>query len=179
MIQILLETSPGYNSVEMARKAIDAGCEWLIVPRDAHDNDVANLAKLCREEGIILTIEDNIELCRQHELHGVHLSGGSNPAAVRQELGAEAIVGAEISSIDTATALAKADIDYFALQPCDVAVATQALQAGVEAHFVLLADGVEQALSLLPQGFSGMCLKASSFTSEDPSAEIKLLIDNI
>lgn len=180
MIQILLHTNKKYSQVELAQKSIDAGCQWLILP-DAPINDEAKgIIDLCREAGVILTIEDNVEACREFGLHGVLLHTGANPVAVRAEIGAEAVIGAEITSVASATALSKADIDYFLISTDDASIIGEARKAGVEVHFVADLTGcaatradVDKVMSL---GFSGAYISSAQFTGDDIAAEISALI---
>lgn len=183
MIQILLQRNEKYTQAELAQKAIEAGCQWLVLPdasTAALRADAQGIIDLCREAGVILTVENNIEACREFGLHGVLLRTGANPAAVRADIGAEAVIGAEIASAAAATALAKADIDYFMISENAAPIIAEARKAGVEVHFVAdltaatatRAD-VDRAMSL---GFSGAYISASQFTGDDAAADIAALI---
>lgn len=164
MIQILLDSGSEYSRAELAQMAIEAGYEWLIMPDDSPErlrDELPDISALCREAGVILTIADNVAACREYGLHGVFLHKGADPAAVRNDLGAEAIIGAEIASAATATVLARADIDYFALEPTDAAVIAEARKAGVDKHFVAITDNKETTETLLAEGFSGFIIPAA------------------
>lgn len=180
MIQILLQTNGEYTPTQLAQKAIDAGCQWLILPDAPINEEAKGIIDLCREAGVILTIENNVEACREFGLHGVLLHLGANPAAVRAEIGAEAVIGAEITSVASATALSKADIDYFLISTDDASIIGEARKAGVEVHFVAnLTDrvatraDVDKAMSL---GFSGACVSSAKFSGDDIAADISALI---
>lgn len=183
MIQIILNTNDHYSATEMAQTAIEAGCGWLIMPDVSSDElreTVPTLVELCRESGTILTIIDNIEAAKEYGLHGVLLTAGHNPAQVRQEIGAEAIIGAEIFSIDTATALAGADIDYYAITPDKTVIATEAKTMKIPVHFVaLLGDEVPTAeliADLRSKGVDGICMGSKIFDYDDADARIARLL---
>ena len=158
MLQILLENNGKSSLADSARQALKDGFEWLILPPDTTDDDIDTVAGICREAGVILTIEDNIEACRKHGLHGVFLRLGANPPAVRRELGAEAIIGAEIASAATATELAKADIDYFAMPPAASHVVGEIRSAGIQTPIVAIGTTAAELQPLLAAGFSGIMI---------------------
>lgn len=57
---------------------------------------------------------------RELSLHGVFLTkNDASPVKVREELGAEAIIGAIVGTPDAALSLERADIDYVALTKSD------------------------------------------------------------
>lgn len=185
MIQIYLNNSDKYTAEEMAQMAVEAGCQWLIIadaPIEELRQTAPVIVELCREEGIILTFENNIEAARELGVHGVFMRSGANPAAIRLELGAEAIIGAEIGSADTATALAGADIDYYALPEDATALLADAKTAVPQQHYVALCAGKPDAAhlgGLRNAGFDGFCIAATAFeNAADPVAEMKVLVDS-
>lgn len=182
MIQIILDHSEAFSQAEMAQMAVEAGCGWLILaqaPIEQLRQTAPDIVELCRESGVILTIENDIDAARELGLHGVFLSQGGNPASVRQELGADAIIGAEISSVASATALATADIDYFALAATDGAIAAEAKAAGVETHFVALCPTLADYTTAKSGGaFSGYCLNSSALGDDDPEGSLHSLFAN-
>lgn len=124
MLQFQLRPNPRYSLAELAQMAIEGGCGWIVlsapgVTDEALREEFAELVPLCREAEVILTVEDRPEAAREHGLHGVYLSStsGISPAKVREELGAEAIIGVEAGSASTIRPLEAMDIDYAVLSP--------------------------------------------------------------
>lgn len=115
MIQFEIISSEKYPAAEQTRQAIDAGCGWIVIDPKAFDKAVVGM---CRDAGVILTIEDDADLAKEHGVHGVLVSGADRALELRNQLGAEAIIGARIDEEDDAALeailnrLAKADIDY-------------------------------------------------------------------
>lgn len=186
MMQIILNSNDNYSMAEMAQIAIEAGCGWLILPDMAIEKlreEIGDIVEMCRENGTILTIRNNVAAAREFGIHGLMLDLGQNPVAVREELGAEAIIGAVIADASSATALAAADIDYFILKPEQAAIAAAAKEAGVENHFVALCKGDEIDNSTLKtlrsEGFSGICADSSLFNCDDPAERIAELTKSI
>ncbi len=122
-------------------------------------------------------------------MHGVLTDGSKcSPAALREELGAEAIIGALAGSADAVLSLARADIDY------------AALAAGVSQATGLIADvrlrPVAKFLSWLTAPtcrfippkrrcrcsrpvFSGICAGAHFFVGVSPVDEISTLLKGV
>ena len=170
----------------MAQMAVEAGAAWLQlrVPEvsDAELREVCpDIISMCREGGVILTIEDRVEMARELGLHGIFLhKGAASPVAVRQDLGPEAIIGAEIGSPDAAATLEKADIDYVALS--ETGAGAVALINDIRAAacpIPVVAYVPDEALTpdvvtrLLGEGFSGICSEGGFFSAADPVAAIE------
>ena len=123
MLQFIAERNERYSISEQVKMATDSGCAWvqLCLPdiTDAETKELTDtVVPMCREAGIILTIEDNAELAQQLGLHGVHLTNSeANARQMRQDLGAEAIIGINITSAQGVPTLAKLDIDYVTVAP--------------------------------------------------------------
>lgn len=185
MIQIRLAHSGRYSISEMGQMAVEGGCLWLVIDMpDAdpgHWRDIAEeLVPLCRDAGVMLSVANDVSAVRELSAHGVYLDLGSNPVKTRDDLGAEAIVGAQIASADSAITLAKADIDYLVIAPgTDTAIIADARRCGVEIPFVALTDarGLQDHYSdMLALGFSGFCVTDGIFDTPDPVATVASLI---
>lgn len=125
MVQtIISNNSDKYSVAELAQMAVEGGCKWirLNLP-DCDDSFVRELCDdivpMCKEAGVMLTIDDRPELARTLGLHGVHLHDKKyNPMNVREDLGPEAVIGVTVGDPSVALAMKKADIDYVEL-PAD------------------------------------------------------------
>jgi len=170
----------------MGQMAVEGGCGWLVIampgaePGDWRDV-AAELVPLCRDAGVMLSIEDDTDAVRELGAHGVYLNLGANPAKVREDLGAEAIVGAQIGSADSAVALAKADIDYLTLAPgADYSLISQARTGGAEIPFVAVVEArdlVENYKNYIVSGFDGFYVTGGIFETEDPVATVEKLLE--
>ena len=122
MLQIIISPSERYSIGEMAQMAVEAGATWLVLSLPETDAGAmremcADIVELCRESGVMLSVENNVVAARELALHGVFLSNNEvSPVKVREELGAEAIIGAVVGTPDAALSLERADIDYVALR---------------------------------------------------------------
>ncbi len=122
MLQYLLTPSEEYSRAELAQMAIEGGCKWIVLPTSGMDDaavreECAEIVPLCREAEVILTLTDRPELARELGLHGIYITsaGGLAPAKVREDLGAEAIIGVEVSSAASVKPMEAMDIDYVVL----------------------------------------------------------------
>ena len=100
MIQIIIRNeNDRYSVAELVQMAVEGGCRWIRI--DLPDADEAymlelgeQIVPLCREAGVILTIDNHPDIARKLGLHGVHVSDKAlNPVALREELGPEAVIG--------------------------------------------------------------------------------------
>lgn len=192
MLQIIIRPNDRYSLGECAQMAVEAGAKWLQLAVsdgdiDALREEIDEIVTLCRDGGVILTVEDRPDLARDFGLHGVFLHAGSqSPVAVRENLGAEAIIGAEAGSAGTAMSLYKADIDYVTVNLADSSAASvlaDIRKAGCEVPVVacipdamLDDDAVAKAVAA---GFSGACVGTAIFTGGDPVARIEGILKTI
>lgn len=194
MLQILIETNERYSVAESAQIAIEAGAQWLVLRADTiaetERREIGNaVTELCRESGVILTVDSDIDFARKLGIHGVLLHPGSKaPAAVREELGPEAIIGVEISSADTALALEKNDIDYMALDsdmPLEkvAEIIGTVRAAGGQIAFVSLGEQPtlepEYIEGLKAAGIAGLCCGRALFVAPDPVVAIENLLSEL
>lgn len=179
MIQIRIAPDERYSLSEMAQMAVEGGCGWIVLAMPGADpgewRDVgAELVPLCRDAGVILTVEDDVAAVRELGAHGVYLHIGSNAAKIREDLGPEAIVGAEVGSADAAVALGKADIDYLTIAPScgdPKALIAASRTGGAEVPFVAVCsadDVIANSASYLADGFVGFYVTGGVFDAADP-----------
>lgn len=193
MIQIRIYADERYSLSEMAQMAVEGGCRWIVIDPDGVDNTTllnegTQIAALCRETGVMLTIEGKCDAARELGLHGVYTPAANDAVAARQELGAEAVIGAEVASPDAATALAAADIDYLVLPfhgEEAAACIAQARNEDCQLPFVAKVNDDEvrpdTLRALLDTGFNGFWLIDGVFGHSDPVSrleEIFLMLDN-
>lgn len=189
MLQIKIAPSDRYSLAEMAQMAVEAGAQWIvIVPGDeSHFRDTGlEIATLCREAGIILTLEGSTNMTRELGLHGLFVPAGQSAPAAREALGPEAIIGTEVASAESALALEKADIDYVCL-PADTngeqaaEIIGRARQAGCTMPFVAEVQNALEAdyAALAAAGYAGFVAEDGIFDASDPVADIENLLARI
>ena len=185
MLQFIARINDRYSVAELAQMAIEGGCHWveLDLP-DASDDFVRETAlelkNLCMETGTFLTIVDRPEVAKEAGLHGVQLRGANarRAAEVREELGAEAIIGIEAAGADAILRTQNLDIDYATLPAglpvADVerivaAVRKAEMQLPVVASGEFTPDGAIEA--------SGIAVSAAIADAPDPVEATQLLVE--
>ncbi len=181
MIQIIIRNeNDRYSVAELVQMAVEGGCRWIRI--DLPDADEAymlelgeQIVPLCREAGVILTIDNHPDIARKLGLHGVHVSDKAlNPVALREELGPEAVIGVTVADVGTALAMAKADIDYVQLNDDFDAERIAAFMVDlrqVNPSYPVVAAGDEYAAAidaLLALGVSGVAVGAPMYKADDP-----------
>ncbi len=101
--------------------AISYGIGWIQLPTVGLDETGARelaeaVIPVCRDNDVILTLENQVEVVNQLHNHGVLLTAGSmHPAFVRERLGPHAIVGIAADSNYDFNTIKGVDIDYIVL----------------------------------------------------------------
>ena len=174
---------------DLARAAMKGGCMWLQLnaPEMTDDELKAVAERLipeCREHGVILTIENRPELARELGVHGVCLLGRDFSAgAVREKLGAEAIIGVEVATVAAASTKQSLDIDYVVM-PREftaqqrTAFIKDASALGLTIPVVASGDfTASDAPALKAEGVSGVLTGHSMSTSENPEEAVERMIE--
>lgn len=189
MLQVIITPSQRYTVSQAARIAVEAGAQWLQLRLPGMDETelraaVTDVAAFCREAGVMLTIEDRTDIALEMSLHGVFLHAGANPVKVREEFGAEAVIGTVVGSADAAIAMSRADIDYVALEEyTSPGLIAEVRRAGCRIPVVAyrpgsLLDGAEVE-SLMSQGFSGLCGADGVFDTDNPDERIAAILEQL
>lgn len=190
MLQFIATINDKYSVAELAQMAIEGGCHWveLYLPGASDDfvrATALELKSLCLETGTFLTIVDRPEVAREAGLHGVQLRGGmaAQAAALREELGAEAIIGIEAASAADILKVQNLDIDYATL-PAGMSVAevekTVAAVRAAEAQLPIVARGEftpDEAIEAIVAGASGVAVGEAISGADDPVEATHLLIE--
>lgn len=171
MIQIMISPSEGLLLGQQAADAIDAGAKWLELNlTDTADSEAVvadikeNMIPLCRERGVILTVRDNADIAKATGVHGVHIADKSlNAILMRNDLGAEAIIGIDIADAQAALTMQNNDIDYVRVgadidDDSAARLIADIRSAGAVIPVVrqLAADTAEKVQRAMSDGFSGV-----------------------
>ncbi len=180
MLQFIAQINDKYSIAESVQMAIEGGCGWiqLRLP-DMTDSEIRQMSDdiitMCREAGVFLTIEDRVEAARELHIHGVHLNRLDRPAAeLREELGAEAVIGIGVGDAASVIALRNADIDYVSVDasmPLDQikALISTVREAGVTIPVVVSGDiRPDDAQAFMEAGASGIATGRYLIESRDP-----------
>ncbi|MBD5276665.1 MAG: thiamine phosphate synthase [Bacteroides sp.] len=190
MLQFIASVNDKYSVAELAQMAIEGGCHWVELDLPGASDDFVRsttleLKDLCLETGTFLTIVDRPEVARETGLHGVQLRGAraAEAAAVREQLGAEAIIGIEVTRAEDILKVQNLDIDYATL-PAGLTVAqVEAIVKTVreaEVNLPIVARGEftpDEAIEMMVAGASGVAVGSSIADAPDPVEAVTLLIE--
>lgn len=190
MLQFIARINDKYSVAETAQMAIEGGCKWieLDLPGCSDEfvrNTALELKNLCVETGTFLTIVDRPEVAREAGLHGVQLRGtrAAEAAAVREQLGAEAIIGIEAASAADILKVQNLDIDYATLPaglPLERVAAIVADVRKAESRLPVVTSGEfspEEAIEAIVAGASGVAVSSVIISADDPVEATVLLVE--
>ena len=200
MLQFITNSPTVEGTVAQARQAIEGGCKWVqIRMKDAPDSDVEAAARqlipLCKDQGVILVIDDRVGVVMETRVHGVHLGPDDMPPAqAREVLGPHAIIGCTAHNADDIRRLSSLDIDYIGLGPYRHTttksklapllgseglsqVMAEVRAAGIETPVVaiggLTADDVTEVLRC---GASGIAISGDIISAPDPVEQTRKIL---
>lgn len=194
MLQFITHPSEKYSIAEEVQMAIEGGCRWIqLRMKDASDEEVKAVAldiiPMCKENDVILVIDDRVELTKELHVHGVHLGKEDmHPALAREYLGAEAIIGATANTAADIMALRKVDIDYIGLGPFRYtttksklspvlgldgyrATVKEVREAGIDIPIVAIGGiTIDDIEAIMSTGVNGIALSGEIINAENPSS---------
>ncbi len=170
--------------------AIKGGCSWIVLGYDnSDDSKIKKLAEeflpICREAGAILTLENRPELARELGVHGVLLSDKEFHATkIREDLGAEAIIGVVCDNVPAMASLKSADIDYIQLPTMPngliANLVNTAREAGIKTAIVATGDFlVDDVDAIMSTGVNGIATGRAITNTSDPIKTTIELIETL
>ena len=116
---------PDFPAAEQVRIAIQGGATLIQYRNKSFSPDCSQhlqeavlIREICKNAGIPLIVNDNIELALQIMADGVHLGqADGSPADARKRMGKDAIVGASVSNLEELARTDLASCDYMGTGP--------------------------------------------------------------
>lgn len=192
MLLFIAKRHPEFGLSEQVHLAIQAGCGWIQVctdgiPEQEIRDHMSVIVNECREQGVILTIEDNPDLATEMGVHGVYISVTScNARALREKLGAEAIIGIATASALSVGTLAALDIDYVTMpENTDIVAAASFVKivrsAGVNTPIVAVGEyAAANITDMIAVGVNGFALSLEDIKpASNPIQAIDCLLSKI
>lgn len=191
MLQFLTQLEDKYTVAEQMQMAVEGGCGWIIISQNSIDDaalreQAVDFIPMCREAGIMVTLENRPAVAKELGVHGVWLTDRNlAPRQIREELGPEAIIGVDVESPATVGALKAMDVDYATVN-LDMGaegiaqLVAQCRRGGVETLIVAVGD-VTLAMvdSVMGTGVNGIATGRSIMQSDDPVNYIVQMIDDL
>ncbi|HMS08328.1 MAG TPA: thiamine phosphate synthase [Pyrinomonadaceae bacterium] len=113
----------GLSHAEQVRRLAAAGATLIQLrekhlPADEFYEEAVKAVSAAREAGVVLLINDRVDIAKMTGADGVHLGQDDlPPAAARELLGPDAIIGFSTHSLAEAIAAASEPVDYIAFGP--------------------------------------------------------------
>jgi thiamine-phosphate pyrophosphorylase len=179
---------------DVVAQAFAAGCRWASVrEKDLSDDDQVALARMllptARRHGARLTLHGDAALAREAGVDGVHLSAGSDPAAARDMLGRDKLIGVSLHSITEAESIDPAAVDYAIAGPAfetpskpgyGPEIGRKGLsEIAAAARVPILAIGglnATRAAEVLAVGPAGIAVMGGVMRAVDPGQEVRALL---
>ena len=179
--------------LEIAAAAFAGGCRWFSLrekdlPAEERRALLAELVALGRRYGDTVTAHDDIAAVLATGADGVHLPGGSKPAAARKRL-PQGLIGVSTHSAAEAAAQLRAGADYVTLSPIFLtdskpgygpALGLDALAAAAATApgpiIALAGITPANAASCLAAGAGGIAVMGEVMRSPDPEETVRRLI---
>jgi len=181
----------GHREVALAAIAGGADAVQLRAP-ELSDRELlplaSELARACREAGVLFVVNDRIDVARLSGAGGAHVGQGDDPQAVRQRLGPGPVLGISVGSVAEARAAQAAGADYLGVtvfasptKPQAVPLGLDGLRTVVEATSVPVVGigGIDasNAAQVLAAGASGVAVVSAVGAAPDPVAATRELVE--
>ena len=114
MLQVVVPRSAIMAGTDIVKKLIAADVQWIRLTGKFSEDELRPVTELSSEAGIILVLDDDVELVEKSRIHGVHLTDWDRGKviSVREELGPHAIVGVTCTDPGLLKDLNGLDVDY-------------------------------------------------------------------
>ncbi|WP_246981768.1 thiamine phosphate synthase [Halorientalis marina] len=192
--------SAGRSTVEIVEAAIEGGIDAVQLRekgRSARERYELgqDLRDLTREAGVPLIVNDRLDLAAAVDADGVHLGDDDLPISVaREQLGADAVIGRSVSTVDAAEDAAAAGADYFGVgavystsskdtdpEQSEIGLdRVRAIDEAVDVPFVGI-GGItpENAADVVAAGADGVAVISAITAADDPAAATRTLNDAV
>lgn len=177
---------------EIAEAAFEAGCRWISVrEKDLSAAELAKLvAEICRRAenfSVKVSVHGSAETARESST-GVHLASGDDACHARSVLGAEALIGISIHSIEEARRLNPQLVDYAiagavfetgsktGYRPLGLDAFRKITEASPVPVVAIGGIGPSNCRSVIRAGAEGVAVMGGVMRAADPGGEIQALI---
>ena len=165
MLQFITHPSEKMTILEEIENVIAGGCKWVqLRMKDAEKEEIKEVARkakeICKENDVILVIDDYVDIAKELELDGVHLGKNDMPVGeARKLLGEEFIIGATANTFDDIEVLRHTDIDYIGLGPFRFTSTKKNLSPviGIDGYAEIMRRKAESSINLPIVAIGGIC----------------------
>jgi len=190
-----LASGPAHH--EIAAAAVEGGATAVqLRAPELSDEELrpiaSSLVDMCSEAGVLLLVNDRIDVAVGCGCDGAHVGQDDHPAVARARLGPERILGVSVRSVEEAQAAEAAGADYLGVTVWATATKPEAVPMGPEglgdvaratALPVVGIGGIHagNARDALAAGAAGIAVIGAVAAADDPVAavrELRSLVDD-
>ena len=121
-VQYRISTTQEIPLLSHVKTALAAGCQWIQLKTNGEKGEVwqdtmKKIKELCRAQETTFIIENDIELVKNIEGDGIHITDGTSILEVRQLLGEGFLIGANAESAEDIIQKKQQSADYLCYGP--------------------------------------------------------------
>jgi len=197
-LRVYVVTSGGFGRGhrEVAMAAIEGGATAVQLRAPELDRSrlqalAAELSLACRSAGVLFVVNDAVEVAASLEGTGAHVGQDEDPAAVREALGSDRVLGVSVADAGQARAAATAGADYLGVTVWSTSTKPDAVGGGPDlVRSVSEASGLPvvgiggigpgNASQVLDAGAAGIAVISAVAAAKDPVAAtraLRILVD--
>lgn len=200
MLQFITAANERYSVKDEVEMLLKGGCRWIQLSEINYGDDettvkevARQLMPMCEPEDAFLVIDDDVDLVDELKVHGVFLrdNSRSNVMAVREKLGAHAVVGVLATTFEEVMELRGLDIDYISVpvpqgdESVKVAdryagLINRIRENGIAYHIVAMGDfALDELPELIEAGCAGVAMSKSILDTPDPVVATSQILDTL
>ncbi|HZP89999.1 MAG TPA: thiamine phosphate synthase [Actinomycetota bacterium] len=184
--------APGRGHAEVALAAIEGGASAVQLRAPELDDDdllrlAARLVGPCREAGVLLVVNDRVEVAVRSGADGVHLGQRDELEGARERLGPDRVLGISVRTPAQARAAERAGADYLGVTVWATPTKPEAMPVGIEGLRDVVAatrlpvvgiGGITAANArrVLDAGAEGVAVVSAVGAAPDPVAATRELV---
>lgn len=194
MLQFITHPCEKYSIIEQVKMVLDGGCKWiqLRMPNlsiEEAKSIIEEIIPICKEFDAILIIENYVELSKDLEVTGVHISKNVNEIAkIRNTLEGGPIIGVNVNTAGDIFALKGIDVDYVSIISSKeennlshyAKIVDEVRTVGVELPIVAVGEfSIENIEAVMNTGVNGIALSESIINAENPTEYTKTILSKL
>ena len=134
-VQYIISTEQKLSLLAHVETALNAGCKWISLRIEGEVDDkltktAKKIKEICREHDATFIIEDNIDLVKNIDGDGVHITSDTSLITVRQQIGEGFLIGANASCAEDIITKKRQSADYICCGPYQPANGQDNQQSG-------------------------------------------------
>ncbi len=199
-LQFISHQNERFSYEEGCLKALEGGCRWIqLRMKEATEDEVAHIAErlkpVVKDYDAVLILDDHVNLCKQLNVHGVHIGKKDMPPAeAREILGDKFIIGGTCNTFEDIQEI-HTYVDYIGCGPFRYTTTKKNLAPvlgldgyqdiiwncrsnGINTPIVAIGGITESDITdVMNAGPNGIALSGEILNAEDPVSKTRKLVE--